>query len=151
MDKNILKESKNILETLFKKTGMEIEIKVQEGEGDSLKILLKTEDPQILIGRNGETLIELQGLLKKILRKKIGQVFFVDLDINDYKKKKTDYLRELAESSADEVSLRKEEIELQPMRPYERRIIHLTLAQRKDVRTESRGERFSRRVVIKPA
>ncbi|PJA84129.1 MAG: hypothetical protein CO145_02195, partial [Candidatus Nealsonbacteria bacterium CG_4_9_14_3_um_filter_37_13] len=69
---------------------------------------------------------------------------------NGYKKKKLDYLKELARSLADEVALTKKEKNLPPMAAYERRIIHLELAGRSDVTTESIGEEPERRVVVRP-
>ena len=91
-----------------------------------------------------------------ILRKKIaplggeGNQFYIDLDIQNYKKKKAEYLKELARSLADEVSLTKKEKNLDPMPAYERRIIHLELAERKDISTESIGEEPERKIVIRP-
>jgi len=73
------------------------------------------------------------------------------LDINDYKKKKNEYLRELARSVADEVSLSKKEKILGPMPPYERRVIHMELAGRSDVVSESIGEGPERRVGVRPS
>ena len=112
---------------------------------------LKTETPEILIGRNGQVLINTQYLLSKIIYKQIGEKIFVDFDINQYKKKKTDYLKEMAKNAADEVSLTEKEKVLPPMTPFERRIIHLALSGREDIKTESVGEEPERRVVIKPA
>ncbi|PIR71473.1 MAG: hypothetical protein COU43_02475 [Candidatus Nealsonbacteria bacterium CG10_big_fil_rev_8_21_14_0_10_37_25] len=80
----------------------------------------------------------------------LTEPFFIDLDINGYKKKKLDYLKELARSLADEVALTKKEKNLPPMAAYERRIIHLELAGRSDVTTESIGEEPERRVVVRP-
>jgi len=73
------------------------------------------------------------------------------LDINDYKKKKVEYLREMARDAANEVSLSKKEKNLVSMPAYERRVIHLELADREDVITESVGEEPERSVIIKPA
>jgi spoIIIJ-associated protein len=111
---------------------------------------LKSENPQILIGEKGQTLFEIQHLLKAILKREISENFYLDLDINDYKKKKIEYLKELAKSVADEVSLTKKEKILSPMPAYERRIIHLEIAGRKDVTSESIGKEPERRVVIRP-
>jgi spoIIIJ-associated protein len=104
-----------------------------------------------LIGQNGQTLVEIQHLLKAILRRKIPEQFYIDLDINDYKKKKAEYLREMANSLADEVALTKKEKLLAPMPAHERRIIHLELTERNDVVTEGIGESAERRVIIRPA
>ena len=88
-------------------------------------------------------------LLKTILNKKLKNVFYFNLDINDYKKQKLEYLKNMAKNLADQVVLTKEEKILLPMSSYERRIIHAELAQRTDVITESQGEGFDRHIVIK--
>jgi spoIIIJ-associated protein len=89
--------------------------------------------------------------LKIILKRKITtEPFFIDLDISDYKKKKNEYLKELARNTADEVSLSKKEKILPSMSAYERRIIHLELAGRSDVKTESLGQEPDRRIVVRP-
>jgi len=115
------------------------------------EIKIKTDEPQILIGRDGETLLEIQNILKKILRKKIKEQIFISVDINEYKEKKLIYLKELAKEIADEVALAKKEKILSPMKSYERRMIHLEISKREDVKSESIGEGPERRVVIKPS
>ena len=116
----------------------------------TLSIDIKVEDANILIGQNGETLFEIQYLLKSMLKRKSPDAAYVDLDINNYKKKKTEYLRELARASANDVSLSRRIKILSPMAAYERRIIHLELAAREDVVTESVGQGAGRKVIIKP-
>jgi len=117
---------------------------------------VKLDEPQILIGQGGQTLFEIQRLLRLILNKKLktfidgDKVFYFNLDINDYKKKKIEYLRDLAREAADQVSITKEEKSLSPMSSYERRIIHAELSKRTDVATESQGNDFDRHIVIKP-
>ena len=117
---------------------------------DVVDLNIKLEEPQILIGEKGQTLFEVQRLLRMILNKSLQKVFYLNLDINDYKKKKVEYLKFLAKDSADEVSFSKEEKVLLPMSSYERRIIHTELSQRSDIITESQGDGFDRHVVIKP-
>ncbi len=148
--KKDIKIIKKIIEEFFEKMTFEAELKMGQMEEDSLPVDLKTEDPQILIGEQGRTLVELQKILGKIIRKKLGEQIFLDLDINQYKKKKIEYLKEMAQSMADQVALQKEEKALFSMPSFERRIIHLTLSEREDVKTESIGEEPERRVVIKP-
>lgn len=145
-----LEKIKEIVKEFFKKTTFEIEIEFLPQRDQTLPINLKAENPEILIGEKGETLFEIQHLLKAILKRKIKENFYIDLDINDYKKKKIQYLKELARTIADEVSLTKKERILSPMPAYERRIIHLELASRTDVTTESIGEEPERRIIIKP-
>jgi spoIIIJ-associated protein len=133
----------------FSKMGFEVELKISITES-SFKIDVKTKEFQALIGEKGRTLLELQHLLNAILKKKINNEIFVDLDIAGYKERKIKYLRELAKAVADEVALTKKEKILEPMPAYERRIIHLELASRSDVTTESIGKEPNRRVIIKP-
>jgi len=145
-----LKKIQKIAEVFFEKMGEKIEIEEIHFKEGVIFINLKSKDTQILIGEKGRTLFCLQHLLKKVLIKEIGQFLYLDLDINNYKKKKADYLRDLAKNLADEVALTKKEREFLPMLPYERRIIHLEIAKRKDVSSYSIGEGVERRVVIKP-
>ena len=154
-----LEEIKKTTEEFFQKTTFEVEMEFLPQKDLTLPINLKTEEPQILIGEGGQTLAEIQHLLKLILKRTLRQTqgkksseepFFIDLDINDYKKKKAEYLKELARSLADEVALTKKEKELPPMPAYERRIIHLELAGRSDVTTESIGREPERKIVIRP-
>jgi spoIIIJ-associated protein len=145
-----LEKIKKITEEFFEKTTFEVEIEFLPQKDETLSINLKTDEPQILIGEGGQTLVEIQHLLKAILKRKISDSFFIDLDINGYKKKKIEYLKELARTIADEVALTKKEKILSPMIAYERRIIHLELADRKDVTTGSIGQEPERRVVIRP-
>jgi len=156
---------KEIVQDFFKKMTFEVEIEFQPQEAQeennlpvspgeekiyTLCINIKTSEPQILIGERGQTLSEIQHLLKAILKRKIKEPFFIDLDISDYKKKKIEYLKELAKTAADEVSLSKREKWLPPMPAYERRIIHLELAERTNITTESVGQEPERRVVVRP-
>jgi len=145
-----LEEIKKIIKEFFEKTTFEVEIEFSPQQDLTLPINLKTENPQILIGEGGQTLFDIQHLLKAILKRKIAENFYIDLDINDYKKRKIEYLKEIARTVADEVSLTKKEKILSPMSAYERRIIHLELAGRQDVSTESIGQEPERRIVIRP-
>lgn len=141
-----LREVKKTIEEFFEKLQKQAEIREIKMEEKKLSVKVKLEEGEIF----GETLFTIQHLLCAILKKKFKEDFFLDLDINDYKKKKENYLRELAKTVADEVALTKKAKELEPMPAYERRIIHLELALRKDVVTKSIGEGKERRVVIYP-
>jgi spoIIIJ-associated protein len=150
LSRSNFEEIKKTTEEFFQKTTFEVEIEFFPQKDLTLPISLKTEEPQILIGEGGQTLAEIQHLLRAILKRKIEEPFFIDLDINGYKKKKLEYLKELARSVADEVALIKKEKSLPSMPAYERRVIHLELAGRSDVTTESLGQEPERRIVIKP-
>ena len=145
-----LEKVKKTTKEFFKKTTFEVEIEVLPEKDQTIPINLKTEEPQILIGEGGQTLAEIQHLLKVILKKRIKEPFYINLDINGYKEKKTEYLKELARSVADEVALTKKEKILAPMPAYERRLIHLELAERNDVSSESIGQEPERRVAVRP-
>lgn len=135
----------------FKKMTFDVSVTAKKEENDTVLISVKTEDPKILIGQGGQTLVDLQFLLKGVLRKQIETPFYLDLDINNYKEKKVEYLKQTAISAADDVSFSKKEKALPPMSAYERRIIHMELISRKDVKTESRGNGEGRRIVIVPS
>lgn len=111
---------------------------------------IEITDPQILIGEKGQTLFEIQKLLRIVLNKNLQKRFYLNLDINNYKKKKADYLKEMAKSLANEVFISKQEKSFPPMSAYERRIIHTELSQRQDVITKSLGDGFDRHIIVKP-
>jgi len=142
---------KKAAQEFFEMTGLQIEVEVALFEDSTLPINLTMEEPQILIGERGQTLAEIQHLLKIVLKRQINAegLFYVNLDVNDYKKKKTEYLKEMARTMADEVALNKKEKHLPPMPAYERRIVHMELASRADVITESTGQEPERCIVIR--
>jgi spoIIIJ-associated protein len=140
---------KKEIEKFFEKLGIFPIVKVSIDD-KTVRAEVQGENSQDLIGEKGEILLQIQHLLNAILKKKTQEEFFLDLDISGYKQKKIKYLKELAKSVADEVSLTKKEKILEPMPAYERRIIHLELASRPDITTESIGKEPKRRVVIKP-
>ena len=150
LSQETINKIKEIVNEFFQKTTLEVEIEFLPEQDGTIPINIKSEEPQILIGEGGQTLIEFQRLLKLALKKKTKEDFYIDLDINGYKRKKIEYLKEMARSEADNVSLTKIEKELAPMPAYERRIIHLELLNRSDVIGESIGEDPERRIVIKP-
>jgi spoIIIJ-associated protein len=117
---------------------------------DFVEANIRIKDPQIFIGERGQTLLEMQKLLRVILNKKFENRFCLNLDINDYKKKKVEYLKNMAREIADEVSSLKREKRTFPLSSYERMVFHSELANRKDVKTESRGEDPDRCVVVFP-
>ncbi|HCM36634.1 MAG: hypothetical protein A3J30_01725 [Candidatus Wildermuthbacteria bacterium RIFCSPLOWO2_02_FULL_47_9c] len=139
---------------LLQKVGVAGDISVRQeedesAEGPTVQVALRAQEPKMLIGERGQTLFELQHIAKLILRKKIAEPFFLSLDVNEYKKNKEEYLRDLAQTTADEVTLLKKPKELSPMSSADRRVIHIALSNRTDVVSESVGEGPDRRVVIK--
>lgn len=111
---------------------------------------IELKEPQIFIGSNGQTLFDLQRLLRIILNKRLGINFYLELDINNYKTQKIEYLKNLAKNIANEAFLNRETKILPPMPAYQRRIIHLELEKRQDIKVESEGDNEDRHIVIKP-
>lgn len=161
------KTIENIVSDLIKKMGFEGRVKieklpglflVQNGQQDQQSsnnawlIDVQTNDSSnILIGRHGSNLEALQHLVRVIIQHKIPQPNQFVLDINDYKKQRVKFLKELAENMAARVRQTKKAQSLQPMFPYERRIIHLQLSDKEGIATESSGREPGRRVIIKPS
>ncbi len=145
-----MEEIKKTIKEIFSYIDEDIRVDFLFKEDEnSLLIDVKMKEPQILIGEKGQTLIETERLLKIVVRKKIKELLFVSLDVNDYKRRKADYLIDLARDAANDVAQTGIEKKFPPMSSFERRIIHTALAKRSDVTTESLGEELERRVVIK--
>lgn len=148
---------KSFLEELLTIVGfVNFEISMQESPQDKLiQFSIKTDSEinysGLLIGRDGENLQALEYLLN-IFSKKYSNDYpwRIILDINNYRAIQEEKLREFAKKAARHVSLSKKEIELPPMRARDRRIIHLEIALRSDVSTESIGEGKERHIIIKP-
>lgn len=113
---------------------------------------IKSIDSNMLIGENGQHLLALHTVVKKIIEHKFPQEQqpFL-LDVNDYQRHRIEEVRDRARMSAQRVRYFKKEVVMQPMSAYERRIVHVALAEDPDVTTESVGEGEMRHVVIKPA
>ncbi|MDP6704123.1 MAG: R3H domain-containing nucleic acid-binding protein, partial [archaeon] len=107
------------------------------------------QDPQLYIGEKGQTMAEILYVIKSLIRRKLDESVYVVLDINDYRKNKETYIKEMAKEAADEVALVKKPKELAPMPAVERRIVHMEVAERSDVVSDSIGEGSDRRVVIR--
>ena len=144
---------KEIIKEFFLKAGFIVEVEgscISRDNEDVLEIEVKTAEAQNLIGKQGLVLADIQLLLRKVIKKKTDKEFYLSLDIDGYKKNKESYLRNVAQSVADEVSRTKREKELPYTSSFDRRVVHMELADRKDVVTESIGEGEERRIVIKP-
>lgn len=136
----------------LQKLGVEGDVSVEEKEEASILINIATATPKELIGERGKILADLEYVLKVILRKRVpDHHLYICLDVNNYKRSREHYIREIARTVADEVSLLKKEKEFPPMPPAERRVIHMELVDRADIVSESIGEGKSRRVIVKPA
>lgn len=149
---------KQTISELLELIGIEAEIRVGLSEQNNIMANIQTNEAGFLIGQAGANLDALQYLVRLLVNKKLFSsnpeqpelVHFV-VDVNNYKEHRSVLLREMAEHMAKQVLSRKSSLVLHPMSAYERRIIHLTLANYNELKTESIGEGQDRRVVIKLA
>lgn len=141
-----------MIENLLNKLTISAFVEVLE-TSDGPQFVIKTREGGLLIGENGKNLISFNHIVKKITSRKFGAEgdgFSFSLDINNYQTKKIENLRNVARINAQRVRYFKKEIALQPMNPFERRIIHVTLEDCPDIITESKGADLQRQVIIKP-
>jgi len=117
-----------------------------------IKVYFDGEELGYMIGNHGRHLDSIQYILQIIMGRKLDQDpnYRVFVDVGGYREEKDSKLEEMARQKADDVRILGEEIELPPMRPSDRRIIHMALSKFEDIETESIGEGRDRRVVIKP-
>jgi spoIIIJ-associated protein len=121
-----------------------------DAEAGGPVIDLSGEDSGLLIGRRGQTLQALQFLVTLIVRKQLGEDVRVVLDVENYRQRRETSLRDMATKVAARVVQTNRSITLEPMSPADRRIIHTSLSEHPDVRTESAGEGENRKVTIMP-
>ena len=107
-------------------------------------------DSGLLIGRRGNTLHSLQFIVQSIVRQQFDEDVRVSLDVEQYRQRREDSLREMADRVADRVAQTGRSITLEPMAPADRRVIHLYLGEREGIRTESVGYGDARKVQIIP-
>ena len=128
------------------------QVKVSPLNENAFSVFLSLDDEAgYFIGKGGENLDALEHVIRLIINKKAEQPTRIFVDINEYKERRAVILRERAKTVADRVKLSKISETFEPMSSFERRIIHLELAGRGDVITESIGEAPYRQGIIKPA
>ena len=141
--------AKEFLSSVFKAMSMEVEIVVKVDEDNKMiDIDLKGDDMGILIGKRGMTLDSLQYLTTLAINKKSENYYKVKVDTEDYRKRRKETLENLAKNIASRVRRTRRSVELEPMNPFERRIIHSALQNDKYVTTQSEGEEPYRHVVV---
>lgn len=146
------KERKEI-ETLIEKVFASLEIEgtfTLEESADTLEVLMETKDTGIVIGYHGEVLESLQLLLSLAIAKKLGRFIRVSIEVDGYKKNRTEYLHSLAEQVKEKALSENREQVLSSLKSWERRIIHLFLQNDEQVTSESSGEGKERVLVVKP-
>ena len=141
------KSARTFLSGLTERMGVPAEIAVSESE-EQLRMVLSGENMSILIGRRGETLDAIQYLTSLNVNRAREDYLRVSLDTENYRAKREEALRKLAVRMAGRCKKSGRRVALEPMNPYERRILHSALQADPDVTTHSEGEEPYRRVII---
>ena len=141
--------AKNFLKEVFDAMDMTVTIEVKYNEEEkSMDIDLAGDEMGILIGKRGQTLDSLQYLVSLVVNKETDDYIRVKVDTENYRQRRKDTLENLAKNIAYKVKRTKKAVCLEPMNPYERRIIHSALQNDKYVTTHSEGDEPFRRVVV---
>ena len=141
--------AKNFLNEVFGAMDMTVVVDVKFDENDkSMDIDLSGDDMGVLIGKRGQTLDSLQYLVSLVINKDAEDYIRVKLDTENYRERRKETLENLAKNISYKVKRTKRPVSLEPMNPYERRIIHSALQNDKYVTTHSEGEEPFRRVIV---
>ena len=142
-------DAKNFLKEVFAAMDMLVTVDVQYNEEEkTMDIELNGDDMGILIGKRGQTLDSLQYLVSLVVNKNTEEYIRVKVDTENYRERRKETLENLAKNIAYKVKRNKRPVSLEPMNPYERRIIHSALQNDKYVTTHSEGDEPFRRVVV---
>lgn len=145
IDENVVE----FLSSIFEAMKMEVEILVAVNEEEhTIEVELKGDDMGILIGKRGQTLDSLQYLTNLAINKHSDEYYKVKIDTEDYRKRRKETLENLAKNIAYKVKRTKRPVSLEPMNPFERRIIHSALQNDRYVTTHSEGDEPYRHVVV---
>lgn len=131
--------------------GIEGKIDVsQNKESESVTVQLETQEAGILIGHHGETIDALQVFLNQAVFNKTGEWYRIIVNIGDYRERREESLQSLAEGAAAKAKETGQPQHLFNLKPNERRIVHMVLADDATLTTESEGEGRDRHIVVKP-
>lgn len=141
-----------VVEAVLRGIDVDGRLEVSTPEEDALLAHVQTEAPDHVIGRGGQVINAVQYLaVQAAHRAERPTRRRVVVDVNDYRRRRTEALENLAHRAAEEAVTHQEEIELDPMSPAERRIIHMALKDDTSVATRSEGDEPRRRVIVEPA
>jgi len=149
MDEKLNKIVHETTTELLKLLEVQGDFEISETE-EAIQINLNTEDSGIVIGYHGDTLESLQLVLSLCIAKKLGEFKRVSIEVGEYKKKREEWLKNLAAETKDRVLSENKEIYLSDLKSWERRVVHMLLQDDQDVVSESIGEGRDRVLVIKP-
>lgn len=140
---------REFLNNVFKAMKLEVEVAIEkEEETGIINVELSGDEMGVLIGKRGQTLDSLQYLTNLAVNRRAENYVKVKIDTEDYRKRRRDTLENLARNIAYKVKRTKRPVSLEPMNPFERRVIHSALQNDKFVTTHSEGEEPYRHVVV---
>ena len=140
---------REFLENVFSAMNMEVTIDIKKAEDDKVyEVELSGKEMGLLIGKRGQTLDSLQYLTNLAVNKHSDGYIKVKLDTEDYRQRRKDTLENLAKNIAYKVKRTKRPVSLEPMNPFERRVIHSALQGDRYLETHSEGEEPFRHVVV---
>ena len=142
-------KARKFLNDVFAAMNMTVVVNVTYNESErEMDIDLSGDDMGILIGKRGQTLDSLQYLVSLVVNKEVENYIRVKIDTENYRERRKETLENLAKNIAYKVKRTRRSVSLEPMNPYERRIIHSALQNDKYVTTYSEGEEPFRKVVV---
>ena len=149
-ERGTLEEAKGVLEELLRLMEVPGTVEIATG-GETARLNVRGSDLGVLIGRRGVKLASLQHIVNLIVAKKEGEYHRIAVDVENYRGRREEQLRDVADRAAKRVLQTGKIIQLEPMPAIERRIVHMALVENDKVRTQSVGVEPNRRIVILPA
>jgi spoIIIJ-associated protein len=149
-ERSAIEGGREVLQQMLELMGVDASVEIVMGS-ETTKLNVKGADLGVLIGRRGEKLASLQHLVNLIVAKREGQWHRISVDVENYRGRREEQLRDVAERAAKRVIQSGKIIQLEPMPAVERRIVHMALVENGKVRTQSVGVEPNRRIVVLPA
>jgi len=147
---NLAMEGKSYLESIINSLELSCMMDIRNITETEIQYRIQTNNNAILIGKNGNTLMALQKLLKNYLQQFVTENLIVSIDVGHYNDRRIKQLEILATKTAKEVAKTKVEVRLDNLSSFDRRVIHAKLSEWKDVSTISEGIGETRVLIIKP-
>jgi spoIIIJ-associated protein len=148
-DENDLAVAKEVLEKLLRLIPIEATVAPAQSNG-GITLSIEGDSSGLLIGRRGRTLDALQYIVNKIVNKALQKHLQIQVDSENYRQRRSETLMEMATKMGEKAKRMRKPVATNPLNPHDRRIVHLTLRDDKEVDTRSRGEGILKKVVIIP-
>jgi len=149
-ERSTLDTAKTVLTEMIGLMGLDATVEIARG-GDTARLNVKGDDLGALIGRRGEKLASLQHIVNLIVGRREGQHHRIAIDVENYRGRREEQLRDVADRAAKRVIQSGKIIQLEAMPAIERRVVHMALLENPKVRTQSVGVEPNRRIVVLPA